>query len=293
MSGESKVVLAHVARLHYVRGMAKQDIAQRLGMSRFKVARVLDEAVAQGIVRFEIAEPVEVDDEHSRALESAFGLDLAVVVPDGGGPDALARAAAAWLPELVREAGALGVAWGSTLQQIADALPAADPPSGVPVVQICGAVPGLEQGTGPAELALRFAERLGGRLYPLPAPALAGRAARDELLRNDAVRPTVELFDALGLALVGIGAAHHLPGAPADAVGHLLVHVYDAAGAQVDSDAADRAIAMSSEQLRRARVVAVAGGAGKEEAILGALRTGLVDTLFTDRPRAAFALEAA
>jgi DNA-binding transcriptional regulator LsrR (DeoR family) len=168
-----------------------------------------------------------------------------------------------------------------------------DPPGdGEPaVVQICGAIPGLETGTGPAELALRFAQRLGGRLYALPAPALSAGVARDELLRNEAVRPTVEQFDHVALALVGIGPARNFPAAPPEAVGHLLAHVYDAAGAVVGSEAAEQAIAMSAAQLRRARVVAVAGGAGKEEAILGALRTGLVDILFTDSDRATYALE--
>jgi DNA-binding transcriptional regulator LsrR (DeoR family) len=173
---------------------------------------------------------------------------------------------------------------------VADALPAAEAPAAAPVVPISGAVPGHEQGNGPAELALRFAERLGARLYPLPAPAIAGAAARDELLANDAVRPTVEMFDRVAVALVGIGPAHRFPGAPEHAAGHLLVHVYDAAGRAVGGDLAARAIAMSSEQLRRARVVAVAGGPGKRAAILGALRTGLVDTLFTDSANAAHAL---
>jgi DNA-binding transcriptional regulator LsrR (DeoR family) len=193
----------------------------------------------------------------------------------------------------VREAGCIGVSWGTTLQRVAEELeeqPRADGPA---VVQICGAIPGLATGTGPAEVALRFAQRFGGRLYALPVPALSGGAARDELLRNDAVAPTVAQFDRVALALVGIGEARTFPGAPPGAAGHLLAHVYDAAGEPVGSAAADEPIAMSAAQLRRSRVVAVAAGAGKEAAILGALRSGLVDTLFTDSDRAAYALAAA
>jgi DNA-binding transcriptional regulator LsrR (DeoR family) len=289
----SDVAKAHVARLYFLGDLTKQQIAQRLGISRFKVARLLDQARAEGIVRFDIRDPVDVADELSRRVQDEFGLDLAVVVRDGGDPGAVARAAAAWLPELLPARAPLGVSWGTTLQQIADALPAGAA-AGVPVVQVCGAIPGLQPGTGPVELALRFAERLGGPLYALPAPALSSRGARDELLANDAVRPTVEMFDRIGLALVGIGAGSRFPSAPRGAAGHLLVHVFDADGAFLETgEVADRAIAMSVKQISRARVLAAARGEGKERAILGALRTGLIDALVTDEQGARVALEGA
>jgi len=287
----SAVVKAHIARLHYVRRVAKQDIAARLGMSRFKVARLLEDAVAEGIVRFDIREPVEVDDERSRALEAAFGLDLAVVVRDGGDDGAAARAAAAWLPELVRGTDTVGVSWGATLQRVADALVSPPAPLDLRVIQVCGAVPGLEPGTGPAETTQRFAERLGGRPYPLHAPALASRGARDELASNPVIAPIVDMFDRVQLAVVGIGQASALPGAPPDAAGHLLVHVYDDQGRPIGSDISEMAISMSVDQLRRTRVAAVATGPAKSQAVLGALRTGLLNVLFTDPRCASDALE--
>jgi DNA-binding transcriptional regulator LsrR (DeoR family) len=290
MSAYSGVVKAHVAQLHYVRGMSKQDIALRLGMSRFKVARLIDEAVADGTVRFHIQQPVDVDDALSRALETRFGLDLAVVARDGGDETAPARAAAAWLPELVREVETIGVAWGATLQRVADALVTPPAPLGIRVVQICGAVAGLEPGTGPAETTQRFADRLGGRPYPLHAPALSSALARDELARNPAIAPIVAMFDEVGLAVVGIGQGRDLPGAPAAAAGHLLVHVYDEGGVAIGSDTAQMSIAMSAEQLRRTRVVAVASGEAKKRAVAGALRTGLINSLFTDPACASYAL---
>ena len=137
----------------------------------------------------------------------------------------------------------------------------------VPVVQICGAIDGLLPGTGPTELAALFAAWTGGRFHPLEAPALASERA----LRR-AVRPTTSIFDDVSIALVGIGARP-------DAAGHILVHVFDADGRIV---AAERSIALSVAQLRRTRVVAVAGGAGKRHAVVGALRTKLVDVIVTD-----------
>jgi DNA-binding transcriptional regulator LsrR (DeoR family) len=270
----STAAKAHVARLYFVRDLTKQEIARRLGISRFKVARLLDEARAEGIVRFEIDDPVPVSDPPAQELERAYGLDLAVVVRD---ESAIPGAAAGLLPELVGPDDVLGVSWGRTLRRLADELEPLD--SGTPVVQICGAVAGLEPGSGPTETALRFAERTGGPFHPLPAPAIASRRARDELLAHEAVRPTIELFEQVTVALVGIGA--HPRG------GHLLVHVFDEDGRFVEEEVS---IALPLARLRAARVVALAGGESKRVAVTGALRTGLLDVLVTDDACARHAL---
>ena len=270
----SESTLAHVARLYYVRGLTKLEIAEWLGISRFKVARLLDQARDEGIVRVEIADPVPVDDELSHALEQAFGLRMAVVVPE----ELLAQAAAAWLPELLHPGDVLGVAWGQTLSQVAEHLAVQD--FELPVVQICGAIAGYGRGTSPAEVALRFTEKLGGPLYPLPVPALTSSQTRRDLLANPAVEPTIEMFDQISVALVGIGVRPK-------GKGHVLVHVFDEQG-RFESDL--DAIALSIDQLASVRLMAAAGGSRKQKAVLGALRTGFVDVLVTDESCARYAL---
>src|ERR1700678_737505 len=59
----SEVVLAaRVARQYYLEGISKVDIAERLGISRFRVARLLDSARESGLVRIEIGLPGRVLD---------------------------------------------------------------------------------------------------------------------------------------------------------------------------------------------------------------------------------------
>src|SRR5262245_50551119 len=54
----SEVVLAaRVARQFYLDGVSKVDIADQLGISRFRVARLLDAAREAGMVRIEIGLP--------------------------------------------------------------------------------------------------------------------------------------------------------------------------------------------------------------------------------------------
>jgi DNA-binding transcriptional regulator LsrR (DeoR family) len=264
----SKAALAEVARLYYVRELTQQQIAHRLGVSRFKVLRLLEQARAEGVVRFEIDEPTPVDDELAQGLEERFDLRRAIVVQDG-----IDRAAAELLPRLIRTRDVLGVAWGETLARIVDRLD--EPPARVPVVQICGAIDGLVPGTGPTELAARYAAWTGGRFHALEAPAVP-----DERALRRAVRPTTEIFDRVTLALVGIGPRK-------DGAGHVLVHVFDDDGRIVTKE---RAIALSVAQLRRTTLVAVAGGTRKRRAVLGALKTGLIDVLVTDAACARHAL---
>ena len=263
----SKAEMAEVARLYYVRDLTQQDIADRLGVSRFKVVRLLEQARTEGVVRFEIDEPAPVDDGLSRALEERYELERALVVDD------VATAAAALLPRLLRADDVLGVAWGETLAAIERRL--APPGPGVPVVQVCGAIDGLAPGTGPTELAARYAVWSGGAFHPLEAPAVADAAA----LRRTVARTTA-MFASVSVALVGIGARE-------DGAGHILVHVFDREGRII---AAERSIALTVAQLRRTRVIAVAAGRRKRDAVAGALRSGLLDVLVTDAPCAKAAL---
>src|SRR3990170_1051557 len=94
----------HVSHLYFKRRLTKQDIAALLGISRFKVARLIDQALEEGLVRIEVHEPVPLAEELGRELERALGLELALVVrPAGTEPvEAIARVAASWLPELIR-----------------------------------------------------------------------------------------------------------------------------------------------------------------------------------------------
>jgi len=280
----TRLEMAHAARLYYLRGLSKQEVAQRLGISRFRAARLLTAARDTGVVRIEIAAELDEADETAAALERAFGLRHAVVARTNEDVPPLA---AAWLPQLLGPRDVLGVAWGATLRAVAGLLPQLE--LGIPVVQICGAIPGLDSGTGPSEVGFRIAERLGGTLHTLPAPALASAAARDELLRNEAVRPTVSLFGRITVALVGIGGRLPTDASPG-AAGHMLVHLFDDTGRVLSADM--NAIALPLEGLRTARVIAVAAGRQKRRAVLAALRTGLLDVLVTDEQTARYALEA-
>src|SRR4028118_1675276 len=74
-SGPAQVVLtASVARRYYLDGRSKVEIADEFGLSRFKVARLLDAARASGLVRIEIRHQGGIDVALSARLGGRFGL---------------------------------------------------------------------------------------------------------------------------------------------------------------------------------------------------------------------------
>ena len=139
----SRVLLASVARRHYLAGRSKVEIGQEFGLSRFQVARLLDKAVASGLVRIEIGGPGPVDLDASSRLQEAFGLRHAVVVgvsAESGAPlrAQVGAAAAELLTEIVMPRDVLGLAWARAVSAAAHAVTDL---ACVPVVQLTGSLP--------------------------------------------------------------------------------------------------------------------------------------------------------
>src|SRR5688572_23091953 len=75
---------AAITRRYYLDGASKLDIAAEFGLSRFKVARVLDEARRSGLVRIDIVVPAEIDTELSERLRTRYELHQAIAVTTAG-----------------------------------------------------------------------------------------------------------------------------------------------------------------------------------------------------------------
>lgn len=308
----AEAIATQVARLYFDRELSKVEIGQRLGISRFRVARLLREARASGLVRVEYRDKTPRSLELASRLEDRFDLDLcAVAAPLGEPADAVARLGAEVVADLIGPAETLGVAWGSTLAATIRALPERHHPR-LRVVPLAGGWPGVVQDRAPGELARRCAERLGGSHLELFAPAFVVSARlRDALASEASVAAVLRAYGELSTAVIGIGAwrtrgrvaGSSLLAAGAvsraelralrdrGAVGELVVHPFDAAGRFVPSDLADRAMAIPLDRLRAVpRVVAIAGGTVKADAIRSALATGIISVLVTDAKTAAAVL---
>ncbi len=67
------------------------------------------------------------------------------------------------------------------------------------------------------------------------------------------------------------------------AVGEIIGQFYDIVGRVISYELDDRLVGLDLERIRSLPfVIAVAGGVGREQAILGALRQGFIKVLITD-----------
>jgi DNA-binding transcriptional regulator LsrR (DeoR family) len=305
------VNLAVVARQFYVQGRNKSAIASDLGVSRFKVARLLKEASERGLVRVEVSLPPSVLDlELSAACVERYGLRRAYVLQDRGLPPESAREqlgvlTASVLAETIHEGAILGIAWGRTLDRMVDALPTI--PS-CTVVQIVGGMPLAGISLNSLDLARRIASRANGPVYSVHAPMIAPDATTARRLRADPqVAQTIAMFSRLTCAVVAVGSW--------DPPSSLMQEILDegdrqrlrAAGVVADVGASliradgstavtyldDRRIAISEQELRAVpEVIAVGGGATKAEAIRAVLKGRWATTLVTDFVAATILMQA-
>src|SRR5215213_11778280 len=112
-------LLVAVARRFYLEDRSKIEIAKELGISRFKVARMLEVARERNIVTIRLHDGGFEVPELSTKLAAALGLQRAVVVESHGSPDAvrrqIGRAAAEHLQRTLRDGESLGISWGRTI----------------------------------------------------------------------------------------------------------------------------------------------------------------------------------
>ena len=77
---ERSELLTRIAYLYYKDDLTQHQIAQQLGLSRPKIARLLQEARRTGIVRIEITQELPPDQKEAYNLQKLFNLRRAVVV---------------------------------------------------------------------------------------------------------------------------------------------------------------------------------------------------------------------
>ena len=191
-AGRSRIEyqIIEVAWCYFHEAMNQAEIAQRLGISRTTVVNHLAEARARNYVRVSLLPGTFSAREISEELKARFNLQDALVVPAVKNAPAeslgrVARAAADWLPTLLRPDDRLGVSWGETVFMISEAAEQITIPD-LEIVQMVGsrATPlGFAAETCSANLAQRF----GANCVNLHAPLIVQKPELARLLQEEPV----------------------------------------------------------------------------------------------------------
>ena len=297
-------LLIQVARLYYEQGLTQEEVAQRIGLSRSNVSRLLTEARQRGIVEIRIHHPLPTVVSLEAELKKRFRLQSAHVLWSGTRStdmvlQGIGALAAEQLRHLLHDNMILGIGWGTALYETINGFRPM-PVARVQVVQMIGGIGAANPHIDGTELARRLAEALGGQFRYLHAPLIVESAAlREALMQERNVRDALELARQADLALVGIGSVHPKVSsliragylteaelqdiARSGAVGDICSQHFDIHGHICDLELHQRIVGIDLPSLRKVKcVVAVAGWREKAPAILGALRGGFVDILVTD-----------
>jgi DNA-binding transcriptional regulator LsrR (DeoR family) len=293
-------MIADVARLYYEENINVKAIATLFETSPSSVSRLV------------IHYPFLTVPSLGEQLRQHLALKDAYVLPDFRGPypelmQRLGQLAARVLEERLDEGLTLGVSQGLAVACTARAFTMT---RGIhcTVVRLHGASDHeIEEGNNLAQI---FSAQLGGQFKLIPSPLfMQSRSSRDLILEEPSVQDMIRQAEGADVALVGLGAMdpalstlvrNRLLSAgelaalrKAGAVGEVCGKYYDAQGRPLDTEINHRTVSIDIGRLRcMDQVLGVAAGAGKVEAILGAVRGGLVNVLVTHAETARLLLKA-
>lgn len=294
-----------IAWYYHVEGLTQKAIAQRLGLTRLRVNRVLAMCRDSGIVQIRINSKLTECVRLERALERRFGLKEAVVVPtadnDQAIQEAIGHAAGHYLSDALADGMAIGIGWGRTLRFSLRSVRRRK----LNTLSVVSLIGSLTHGSGvnTFEIVSRFADLFDADRYYLAAPVFATTpASRDTIMAQDVLMDIYAQAKRVDLAFVSVGdltdrsmmvrltavADEVAALREAGAVGDLLGHFLDAKGNLVDHSINQRVISLGLEDLRAIDTVVLAsGGLYKLPILRGVLERRYVDVLIIDETTAA------
>ena len=299
---DPRYIYSLVVKRYFADMKMKIEIAEELGISRFKVARLIEEAIQQDYVRFIFPKQQEMDDEIASKLREKYHLDDAEVLPVSESwstqnelNDKLGEITANYLSKTLKEGMKFGIAWGRVLSSTVSkltTLPVLD------VVQLSGVHPGIEFSQGPIDLIHKIAAISNGKAHPMYVPMwVDDEGLAVKLAGDQAVLDTQQYYSQLDVLITGIGAWKSGSSSlcdifpetwresliQQDIAADICTSLVNSRGDIIDSPIDRLGFGISTEQLRKTKkVIGVAGGEEKFEGIVASLKSGLLNVLITD-----------
>ncbi len=302
---EQKKLMAEAATLYYEKGMTQQEIAVLMQLSRQTVSKLIGEALKEKIVEIKIHNPESDCKALEEELCERFGLAGCVICPTGSKNESVryimtVKAAAQYIAPILEKGNLkIAVSWGKTMHDLIHQMPDSNT-AGNMVFPLFGATDDESYYFSSNELARGLADKIGARVKYASFPYMADHAEDYRLLKKLSYYQAVEkLWASADVALLGIGNKKvldifekhfgHTIQNP-DVIGDVATHFFTLDGKLISPY--KNALCASREDIRKIKTtIAVACGNEKAKAIVGAIRTKLIQTLITDEYTAKYILE--
>ena len=305
VSGRKLDQATRAAWLYYIDGATQDEIATQFDISRQSAQRLIALAVSERLIEFRIQSPVAECAALAQRLRARHGLAICEVVPSGlHDPLAAVGLAAAQILEAQfaqRGSGVFGFSTGRTLLRMAREIPARARPD-LRLVSIVGNA-ARDGCVSPFEIAMRLADKVGAKCYPLQLPVAAVSAEQCAMLKKqpayETIRGLVENARAIYVGVSDVNWGGPLQedrfvdeaemGSLIDggAIGEIAAWPFDKDGRILSNDYTSRLPGFRPDLLARlVPVVGVAAGARKVSALRAALKGDLLKGLITDEQTA-------
>ena len=301
-----KKQMAEAALLYYEKKYTQTKVAEIMNLSRQTVSKLLAEAVNEKIVEIKINNPEIVCAELEKAICDKFKIKTAIVCGVSADNQNLCtlmtvKKAAAYILSRAETGGLkIGISWGRTIQMLIDEFPHVTSKNNV-IFPLFGATNQEQSCFSSNELARSFADKTGSKVKYAWFPYRPDCVDDCRLFKKTSYyKELVELWNNIDLAVVGIGNYSIIQtfgeifgyNQKFSAVtGDISTHFFNYSGEF--TDLYENTLCASRENLLNAKnTIAIACGADKTEAIIGALRTKTIDTFITDEYTASSILSA-
>ncbi|MFZ5975801.1 MAG: sugar-binding transcriptional regulator [Bacillota bacterium] len=291
-----------VAHYYYSFGYNQQQVADKFGMSRQRVNRLLKQALAEGIVEIKVRDLSNAKLESE--LEVKFGLKEAVVVDNSD----ISSACIKYLKSVVQEGWKIGVASSTTIAKILRDTPASGEKHDIKVIQIMGGMNTNNISLRPDMNTVKLANIFGGEAYVLFAPAIVDNPGFAKLVKEESqVSDIYAMYSSLNIALVTVGALQEdnllveagylkMPDfymlRDKQGVGDVVMRFFNMEGDIVDEQFDARVMSIPVADFKKIGLrVGVAYGEYKVRPIVGALNGNFINVLITDTATAGLLLE--
>jgi len=294
--------LARLATLYYIDGLTQEELSKQFDISRATIGRMLRKALQEGIVEIRVRPNNAFSSDIESALIQRFGIKRALISVDHKDVDKqrelLAGLVAGYLDRVLSDGSIVAVGMGRNVSAVSEHAMSATQRECTFVSAIGGSYRG-GQAMNADHIARRLAARFGGESESLYAPALVGDPSlRLQLIENDVVRHTLDKARRADIALIGVGDMSEesnivrmgwftpneigqakMGGAVGDVMGYDFIDIHGTPSASLMQG---RVIGLTLPDLKRIpNVIAVASEPTKVSGMLGALNTGVIDTLAT------------
>lgn len=288
-----------ICNMYFLERKTKSQIANELNLSRFKVARLIDDAVESGLIQFIIAGQNNYEEDLADQISKKFGIRNVIISANTerhgiSNIQNLAKLGSAFLEKIITKNMKIGVSWGKTISATIDAIHNIPP---IEAIQTLGSCNVGDFHNNAINVVHKLAKTSNGKAFPVYLPLWINDVNTVKKLKLDSsVLEVRKKYDQLDVIIASVGSWKEnsismrsiLPQEWLEKLLSLEV-CSDFCGIPINKQGQfinwlDKfSVGITAKQIKKVpEVILIAGGIDKKEAILAAIKTKCVNTLITD-----------